>query len=197
VLEPLIAIELASAQRPAMGETVSGDAFVSVARAPMLYVGLADGLGHGPLAAEPALRFCRSLQESVPADPIELMRAATQSLKDTRGAVGAVLRIDRATRKLVFSGVGNIALRARSKEPIAPVCSPGILGRRTTRLSTYSYEVHVGDVIVVHTDGISARFDDKLLGVADTKRIAELLLSEHGKSHDDATCIVLRVTSVR
>jgi phosphoserine phosphatase RsbX len=193
--KPTIDVELASAPRPAVGESVCGDAFVSVEHGPLLFIALADGLGHGPKAAEPALLFCKLIMEATPREPIELVQIAMQGLKDTRGAVGAVLRINRVTQSLVFSGIGNIALRTRSREPIAPVCSPGILGRKGPRLSTFSYKVHPEDVIVFHTDGVSERYEEKLLLEGDSQQLAELLLREHGRSHDDATCLVLRVSA--
>jgi serine/threonine protein phosphatase PrpC len=193
-MRPVIDVEVVGAQRPAVGESVCGDAFTHVEHEALAFVALADGLGHGPKAAEPARAFCALLEEAVPAEPIELIRKAMARLQDGRGAVGAIIRIDRVTRGLSFCGVGNISLRAKSKEPMAPVCTPGILGRRVTRLTTFSYRMHPGDMIVLHSDGISARFDESLLQ-GDPKRLVARLMSEHSKSHDDATCVVLRVAA--
>jgi serine/threonine protein phosphatase PrpC len=195
VTSPLVRrihVEVHGVQRPAAGETVCGDAYVHLEHESASYVALADGLGHGPKAADAARAFCELVERSVPAEPAELVRLAATELRDSRGAVGAVLRIDRVTRGLVFCGMGNIAVRARTREPMSPVCVPGILGRRVNRLGSFAYRVHPDDVIVLHTDGLSARFDETHL-VGEPALLAQRLLREQAKSHDDATCVVLRV----
>lgn len=189
-----IDVQIASAQRPAAGETVCGDAFIHIEHESSSFLAMADGLGHGPKAAEAARAFCELVREGIPGEPIELVRRASDRLRDSRGSVGAVLRIDRVTLGLVFCGVGNIAFRARSKQPMSPVCTPGILGRRVPRLGSFSYRVHPDDVIVMHTDGISARFDDSVFA-DEPSRLVQRLMRDHAKSHDDSTCVVLRVVT--
>jgi hypothetical protein len=48
----------------------------------------------------------------------------------------------------------------------------------------------------MHSDGISERFDAKVLpelSFASAAAIAALLLSRYGKQHDDASCLVAKV----
>jgi serine/threonine protein phosphatase PrpC len=52
--------------------------------------------------------------------------------------------------------------------------------------------IHEGDLFVLHTDGISSRFSPEELRTMDVGAAARRLLASHGKTHDDAACIVVR-----
>lgn len=43
------------------------------------------------------------------------------------------------------------------------------------------------------TDGISSRFDLGALARFDPQALAEALVAQHHKAHDDAACVVARV----
>ena len=56
--------------------------------------------------------------------------------------------------------------------------------------------INYGDIIVLHTDGISSRFNETdypNIFWDDAKVISSTLLSTFGKSNDDATCAVIRL----
>ncbi len=185
-------IEIGTAQRPARHQTVCGDALAVVRLNGTVVIALADGLGHGPEAREAAEAFCAWVEGRPVEDFHKLLRGATGTLAGTRGAAGAVTRIDETRGAMEFCGVGNIELRALSRERIAPICVEGIIGRPLRTIKSFDYPVYPGDLLVLHSDGISTRFDlaryhDGLVG-----DIAGLILAEHGKDHDDATCVVIR-----
>lgn len=185
-------MDIAAAQRPAVGETQCGDAYSVVPQAGTTLVAVADGLGHGPEAARAALAFCGHVERHAER-PIEaILATADAALSGTRGAAVALLRLDPRGR-FEFAGIGNIAVRAHSRRPIHPVSVAGTLGRRQRRAPrSESFDVDAGDLIVVHTDGVSSRYDLDAIRAGAPARIAETLLSSHGRSNDDATCIVVR-----
>ena len=184
-------LAICTAQRPYLGETVCGDAF-TVVRNRKTLIALADGLGHGPAAAEAANDFCRLAEQEHERDLSELMHLATEELVKTRGAAAALIRIDLVERRVEFVGVGNIELQAVSKEPIKPISAAGIVGRRIRKIHAFSYPIHRGDLLATYTDGISSRFSLEDYSKLDEQQLADKLLSEHGKLHDDATCVVIR-----
>ena len=51
-----------------------------------------------------------------------------------------------------------------------------------------------GDLLVMFTDGISSRFDLSKIEAASEgpQALADYLLSNHAKEHDDAGCVVIR-----
>jgi negative regulator of sigma-B (phosphoserine phosphatase) len=185
-------MEIAAAQRPATGESQCGDAYTVVQEDQTTLVAVADGLGHGPEAARAARAFCEHA-ESQAHRPLEsILATADAALSGTRGAAVALLRLDPEGR-FDFAGVGNIAVRALSRRAIHPISVAGTLGRRNARrLRCESFDVEEGDLLVVHTDGVSSRYDLGALRDDAAARIAVALLSSFGKSHDDATCVVVR-----
>ena len=180
------------AQRPAEGETLCGDAYAIVRRGSRTLVALADGLGHGPEAARAAQAFC-SHAEAAPEGPLEsILTSADHAIGATRGVAAALLRLDPPWH-FEFAGVGNVVLRVLSRKPIHPLSVAGTLGRRNARrVRCERFAVERGDLLVMHSDGVSGRYDLEPLRGEPPDRLARGLLETHGRSHDDATCLVIR-----
>jgi hypothetical protein len=184
-------LTICAAQRPYAGETVCGDAY-SVVDGERTLIALADGLGHGPAAAEAANAFCRFAAERPSTGLRALMTLASDEIAKTRGAAAALLRIDLPRGELEFAGVGNIEVRAVSREPIKPVSVAGIVGRRMRKVRVFGYPVHRGDLLIAFTDGISSRLSLTDYAELDEQSLADRVMADHGKLHDDATCVVIR-----
>lgn len=180
------------AQRPAEGETLCGDAYAIVRRGRTTLVALADGLGHGPEAARAAQAFCSHVETASDRPLDAILTTADQVIAGTRGVAAALLRLD-PPGHFEYAGVGNIVLRVLSRTPIHPLSVAGTLGRRNTRrLRCERFAVEEGDLLVMHSDGVSGRYElDRLRG-EEPDRVARELLEAHGRSHDDATCLVVR-----
>lgn len=180
------------AQRPAEGETLCGDAYAIVRRGRTTLVALADGLGHGPEAARAARAFCSHVEAAADRPLDTILATAGPAIAGTRGVAGALLRLD-PPGHFEYAGVGNIVLRVLSRTPIHPLSVAGTLGRRNVRrVRCDRFAVEHGDLLVMHSDGVSGRYElDGLRGEA-PDRVARALLASHGRSHDDATCLVVR-----
>ncbi|MCD6498665.1 MAG: SpoIIE family protein phosphatase [Deltaproteobacteria bacterium] len=185
-------MNVGSAQRPKVGERVCGDAFVVLTSGSKTTIALADGLGHGPMAAEAGHAFCTFVAEHRDDALTDIIKGVHAQLRTTRGAVGAILRIDTESRAMQYVGVGNIDLVALSKAPIRPVSRPGVLGRRLGKVLKFDFILSEGDLLVFFSDGISSRFDAKRYRNLELDKMAEAILREHGKQYDDATCIVVK-----
>jgi serine/threonine protein phosphatase PrpC len=182
------------AKRPMLGQNVSGD-LVTVIRGSDrdVLVVVADGLGHGEKAQEAAEAFCAFAELNAGAPLEAIMRDGSRAISATRGAAAALIRIDRGGTRLTFCGVGNIELQATSAEAIRPVCMPGIVGRPLRKVLAFDYPLREGDLLVAHTDGISSRFRLEDYARLPTAEAAARILAEHGKGHDDATCVAIRI----
>jgi hypothetical protein len=183
------------AGRAAAGQTVSGDAVRVVSlgsdsRAGVLVV-VADGLGHGEHAATAAETVCRFAAEAAESPLDAILRRCGDELTRGRGAVAALLRL-REHGALEFCGTGNVNCHAKTAKPISLISVPGILGRRTRPFRTFAATVAVGDLLLVHTDGVSRRFDLDEAVSADPQQLAEDTIARFGHTHDDATCVVVR-----
>ena len=185
-------MQIASAQRAAAGETECGDSFV-VLDGETTTIAVVDGLGHGPEAAKAAEEFCAFVKEHASIGLEQLLREASQAISKTRGAAASLLRIHSQSRRVEFIGVGGVELRALSKEPIQPITTPGVVGHRMPKLLSFDYPVTSRDLLVLFTDGISGRFNLKSYDQHSPKGMAEAILANHGRSYDDATCVVVKL----
>ena len=75
---------------PLAGEEVCGDSWAIDDADGRAVVLVADGLGHGPQAAEAAREAVRVFRETAPLGPAEVIRMAHAALRSTRGAALAV-----------------------------------------------------------------------------------------------------------
>jgi serine/threonine protein phosphatase PrpC len=189
---PELSVEVAVAQRSAENEVECGDC-AEVVRNGETLVAVADGLGHGPDAAEAARTFCRYVRENASLGLEDIVMGASIEMSRTRGAACGLARIDAAQGLMSFVGVGNIDVQAVSTADIHPICLPGIVGQRVRKLQVFTYELHPGDLIAIYSDGISSRFELETMGHLGVQEMADAILEEHGKSHDDATCVVIRI----
>lgn len=189
----MMRVEIASASLAASGQTVCGDACAIDVSPTITTLCVADGLGHGPEAREAAMVACNFVRAHAQ-EPFEalLLRLDTV-LSRTRGAAVSLLSIEPASLRARFTSLGNVELRAASRVRFAPPTMPGILGRGVRRLRVWDHALAAGDVLVLTTDGISSRFDLDALAHLAPQAVADHLMTNHRRSHDDACCLVARV----
>lgn len=185
-------MDVGTAQLPAEGETVCGDAMLVIHRGHQSLFVVVDGLGHGPHAAAAAIAFCEYVQAHVD-EPLDLMlHGADKAVSSTRGAAAMVARVDKRGATIDVAGVGNVALRAWSKERFQPLPMRGVLGRGVRNVRVFRYGLSTGDLFALYSDGISGSFDIDTVKHQSAAAIAQSILASHRKAHDDATCVVAR-----
>lgn len=189
-------IELATAARPYPGETVSGDA-VSVEQHGGIYrLAVIDGLGHGPAAADAARAATAALAANPEFGPVEVLACAHRAVAGTRGAAIAVAAIDVHQQRMIYAGLGNIDAHLLQRGRVQRLSTDrGILGVTHRRLHPLSLDLERDWLLVMHSDGISARFDlSALLTEAghEPRRLAEMLLLRWARTTDDATVAVIQ-----
>ena len=185
-------MDIGTAQLPADGETVCGDAMRVIHRNTQVLFVVVDGLGHGPHAHAAAAAFCEYVETHVE-EPLDLMlHGADKAVSSTRGAAAMIARVDKRTATIDIAGVGNVAMRAWSKERFQPLPMRGVLGRGIRNVRVFRYGLSVGDLFALYSDGISGSFDIDGIKHQGATTIAQAILAGHRKSHDDATCVVAR-----
>lgn len=184
---------------PIKGEQVCGDAGAPLdlgeGRVRLL---LADGLGHGPNAAE-ASRTAISVFAAEPKlDLISLLEKIHDALRATRGAAVAVAEVDVSQGKLRYAGVGNIAgyiVQGASADSTHLVSMNGTLGAVKSRIQEFSYPWTEDSLLVMTSDGIKNHWRlDRYVGVAHRHPalIAGLLYRDQARTTDDTTVATLR-----
>ncbi|GAA1792438.1 ATP-binding protein [Luedemannella flava] len=186
--------------RPIAGESTSGDAYAVRVADGRAQAFLADGLGHGPLASRASEAAAAAFREAPAASPAAVLEYVHRAVAHTRGAVAAVVDLDSAAGQLTCASVGNISgwiVGHDRRRGLA--AQPGFVGDRQRRaIREYTYPVAGDDVVVLHTDGLTDRWD--LAGhpgllLRDPLTIAAALLREAGLRRDDAGVLVARPTA--
>jgi anti-sigma regulatory factor (Ser/Thr protein kinase) len=181
------------------GQDVCGDAWGIVEQSESRSaVVVADGLGHGPeaaLAAQTAVRIAAQHRELGPQD---LLESIHKGLRHTRGAAVGVAELDRDRNLVRFATIGNISGR---------ICAPGVQARHMvsmngtagapslTQIRDFQYPFPEGAAVVIHSDGISGRWDLKdYAGLIsrDPALISGVLFRDYRRSSDDGSVVVMK-----
>jgi anti-sigma regulatory factor (Ser/Thr protein kinase) len=189
-------MEFAGLTVPVSGETACGDNMTWDLNADRCIVLVADGLGHGPLAAEAAdeaVRIFRAHSEEAPASIITRIHDA---LKKTRGAAAAIAEIRPQSGTLIYAGVGNISGSILSNTLSRSLVSHnGTLGHVMARVQEFKVEWPRDGILVMHSDGLLSRWD--LTGYAgilarQPALIAGVLLRDFRRERDDSSVLVMK-----
>ncbi len=191
---PPAAVRCAGLVRPITGETECGDVFGAAETAGGVTGVLCDGLGHGPLAASAATEAVAAALEDPAAEPAVLVERVHRRIPHTRGgAIGIVAVTGTAVR---FAGLGNVAaviLAGGTRRSMVSV--PGIAGHQARAIRQYDYTAPPGAAVILHSDGISSRWDASALpglNLRDPLVVAATLLARAGTRRDDAGVLVLK-----
>ncbi len=179
------------------GEQVCGDDW-SVSLEPDRFgLLVADGLGHGPLAAEAATAAVGSFDAHAQDEPRRQLEHVHQALAGTRGAAVATARYDVSQRRLSYAGVGNISGTLLSATTSRGLFSHnGTLGVQARRIQQFEYPCEEPCLLILHSDGLQSRWNfDKYPGLTNRHPaiVAGLLYRDFDRGRDDVTVVVARL----
>ena len=180
--------------RSKYGEKYNGDNYFLQRFEDKTIAAVIDGLGHGQAASE-ASTITRSYLVENYKKPLDvIINGLHKRLKSTRGVVISIALIDDKKGVLEFVGIGNVLTRVfNSPTPINPVKFSGSLGYILRNFRVFQYPWVKGNIIIMTSDGISERYDpnrDPNFLKKHPIIIANTILKEYGKAHDDATVLV-------
>jgi anti-sigma regulatory factor (Ser/Thr protein kinase) len=180
-------------QAPKPGQEVCGDGWSFRKSKAGTAVVIADGLGHGPDAAEAARCAIETFHKDTDARPKELVESIHQGLRHTRGAAVSVAELDEERRVVVFAGLGNVAGYVCEKgvarrQLVSMNGTAGMEGRNVFREFSYPWPEEA--VVVLHSDGLVSHWDlgdyPALIGRGPSL-IAGVLFRDCCRGNDDAT----------
>ncbi len=178
------------------GETVCGDAWMSHQQGDLLSVMVADGLGHGPLAAQAAAAAMAIFEAHAQETPAAILELAHGALRSTRGAAAAVVQIDAARGELNFAGLGNVAaLTVAEGKTKSMVSLNGTLGATPRKIQSFSYPWTPETTLLMSSDGLASHLrPDRYPGLLarDPTMVAGVLYRDFKRGRDDATLVVAR-----
>jgi len=189
-------MEVGGVSVPKRGEEVCGDGWAANVRGLMAMIVVADGLGHGILAADAAREAVKTVQASVGERPGVVLEAAHGALRGTRGAAVGVTSVDCGRGTVTFAGVGNIAGAIIADGACRSVVSHnGIVGHQFRTVQEFTYPWPPDAVLVLHSDGLTSHWSlDRYPGLAQRHPclIAGVLYRDFTRGRDDVTVVVAK-----
>jgi hypothetical protein len=154
-------------------------------------------LGHGEDAQTAAREAIQTFRMHADQPPAQLLAIIHDSIRKSRGAVGAVARIDLKTNRLSFTGIGNIAGKIFSGEGVKNLLSyNGILGHnRPATINDHLFAWSDASLLILHSDGLKSRWDISRypdLRKHDPSITAAVLYRDYGRRTDDTLIIAGR-----
>ena len=186
-------MRLGAVNRVVEGEIECGDAWSLRQDAQGFALFVVDGLGHGTFAAEAARVAVGAFEANPFAQPQDILVRANGLMSKTRGGAAASARV--VGDQVSYCGVGNISgvLISHGKSQ-GLVSHNGTLGLNQRRTQQFEYRREPGAFLIMHSDGVSARWDLKHRADLLSRHpaiIAAALYREHGRERDDATVVVV------
>ena len=184
------------ASRPLEADA-SGDAHMFHAGWDTALLAVVDGLGHGREAAA-ASRRALDLLAGVPGeDLLAAVSSCHEGLRNTRGVVLALARIEGSAGRMTWVSIGNVqgVLQRADSQPESLVGQRGVVGRRLPRiprLHVSAVSIAPGDLLVLATDGIHADFASHIPRFGSPQRISDSIMAAHRTGNDDALVLALR-----
>ncbi len=181
---------------PLASETVCGDAWAAEQSGARALLMIADGLGHGLVAAEASVAAVRMFRAHTDASPEELIALLHGALKRTRGAAVAVAEVLRVEGVVRYAGVGNIAARIQTGDNVRQMVSHnGTVGGEVRKIQQFEYPCPPGATLLMHSDGLATHWrleDYPGLHNRHPSLIAGVLYRDHARARDDVTVVVGR-----
>jgi hypothetical protein len=180
---------------PKEGQQANGDAWSCRRFDGGIAVLACDGLGHGAFASDASSQAVAAFEQAEWRGPKEMVEALHQALRPTRGAAAAVAFIETAAERLRYAGIGNISGCIVSGDATRHLVSQnGILGHSASRISEFEYAFTPRCTLVMHSDGISARWQPLDLGMVWERHpalLAGLLYRDFARGNDDVVAVVI------
>ncbi|MEO8380640.1 MAG: SpoIIE family protein phosphatase [Acidobacteriota bacterium] len=191
-------ISVAGISIPKPKEDHNGDSWAAMPGRDVYTIGVADGLGHGPMAETASAAAVRMFAARASQSLEQMMEETHGELRPTRGAAAALARIHASLNRVDFLGVGNIAGTIASDDSLRKTVSlPGIVGHEMRKLQTFSYPWSASSVLILHSDGLGTSWNPSTypgLLQHDAAVIAAVLYRDYGRGNDDATVVVAKAT---
>jgi anti-sigma regulatory factor (Ser/Thr protein kinase) len=181
---------------PKPGEEQCGDGWAVVTLPDRYLCAVADGLGHGPLAAKASAEALRCFREQSHRAPKEIVERVHDAIRGTRGAAFAVAQVNPRENVVRFSGVGNIGATVL-EGPVSRhmVSQNGTAGSEVRRVTEFTYPWSETALLIMHSDGLLTRWDLSLypgLVARDPSLVAGVLYRDFSRGADDSTVVVFK-----
>jgi anti-sigma regulatory factor (Ser/Thr protein kinase) len=181
---------------PYPGETECGDNWSVRRNGKSTSVIVADGLGHGVLAADASSAAIRAFHAGRAESAAPILESVHLALRATRGAAVAVTYIEPESRRVRYAGLGNIAgVLLGGPRAQFMVSHNGTAGLEARRFQEFEYPLPADGAMVMHSDGLTTSWSvDGYPGLLrrHPSVIAGILYRDASRGRDDVCVVVGR-----
>jgi anti-sigma regulatory factor (Ser/Thr protein kinase) len=189
-------IQVGALLKPMRHEIVCGDAWYMEPTPQGVRVLVADGLGHGPGAAEASWEAVTAFRRVKDSSPLRMLETIHVALRGTRGAAIGVACLDYQRGVAEFAGLGNISASlvtpVRTQQMIS---HNGTAGHEGRRVQMFTYPLEPEALLVMHSDGMRTGWNlskyPRLFGHHPAV-IAGVLYRDATRDRDDVCVVVVR-----
>jgi anti-sigma regulatory factor (Ser/Thr protein kinase) len=192
---PVQRFQSAGINIPKTGEVECGDDWAIIEGPDHATILVADGLGHGELAAVASRTAVHTFAQRGTGELPLLFDELHAALRPTRGAAVGIARVLAAEGRVEFGGVGNIGGVILDEVTRRTVSHGGVVGHEMRKVQTFSYPWTPSSTLVLYSDGITNawRLDDYPgLISRNPAMIAAMIYRDFCRGSDDATVVVVK-----
>ncbi|MCB2198341.1 SpoIIE family protein phosphatase [bacterium] len=186
--------------RPHPGESECGDAGTMIRQDDTILLVLADGLGHGPKAAEASRKAVEVANNNHRLPLPDLVKVLHSELARTRGSALSLARIYPEHSRIDWLGLGNVSGSlfrpgvdsSESHQVFANY--NGTIGVQLGAYRTIQYTYQKGDWLVLSTDGLTQRWQDVFYSspTRTPHTIGREVLRVSSRKNDDSAILIGR-----
>jgi len=177
--------------RSKFGEEYNGDGYYLKYFDKKTLAVVIDGLGHGKSASEATVKTHQYLEENYDKPLKVIITDLHERLKRTRGVAISLAIIDDAKCTLEYLAIGNVLTKKyNQRDSKTFVNYNGTLGHALRSFKVIEYPWPKGSVLIITSDGISSKYEPQNIYGRNPIIIANSILKNYGKVHDDATVLV-------
>jgi anti-sigma regulatory factor (Ser/Thr protein kinase) len=188
---------LGAVLKPIQGEEVCGDAWDYVKQDDKISFVVADGLGHGALAARASSEAITAFRSGSEYSPVPALERIHTALRATRGAAVAIAHFDARTSTVRYAGIGNIAGALVKPGKVQMMVSHnGTAGYHSPRFQEFVHPLAERALLVMHSDGLHTNWNlEKYPGLRqrDPSVIAGVLYRDSARNKDDVCVVVANI----
>ena len=188
---------VSSYQKAKKGNDLCGDSFYTMETDNYLVCAVADGLGSGKLAKDASGKATEIIDQNHHESVEQLMTLCNDGLRQTRGAVIAILKVDYTNKTATFSGVGNIRfmISTEKQRAVHPLPKVGFLAGKPEKFKMQEFKFEKEISFMLYSDGMDIHTVSRslLTKMISPKESVNYISALPQIVNDDATVLVGQV----
>ncbi|HET8548283.1 MAG TPA: SpoIIE family protein phosphatase [Bryobacteraceae bacterium] len=189
-------LQIAGIRTARAGERICGDNWTWRSIGERDFIIVADGLGHGPLAASASADALNVFCSDAADQPALMLQDVHAALRSTRGAAVAIARVDLRRAEVVYAGLGNISGAIVTAGVVRHLVSyNGTAGHEARKIAEFTYPWSPDGALIVCSDGLTTQWSVRPypgLLRRSPELIAGVLYRDYLRGRDDATVVVAK-----